>query len=174
MSMPVVRDPKVATRDRRNHGTSWRRTPRRSRPEAYARRWHRAVLPRRLWPSAMPATEHVRHRAKFRKVRFVARQFVCAQRSQRLRGSIERHVDDIARVPTISSVRIAKRNCQKAMRRKNDGGSIDPSRPFAFRAVQKQNRRKGTVAGRTVTPTATRRRAANDFERHEKSLRNIA
>src|ERR1700722_7376337 len=98
---------------------------------------------------------------------FVARQFVCAQNSQRLRGSIERHVDDVARVPAISSVRIAERNCQKTMRRKNDGGPIDPSRPFAFRAVQKQNRRKGTVTGRPITPTATRHSAVEDFERHE-------
>src|ERR1700722_10641238 len=98
---------------------------------------------------------------------FVARQFVSAQNSQRLRGSIERHVDDIACVPAISSVRIAKRNCQKTMRRKNDGGPIDPSRPFAFRAVQKQNRWERPVTRGTVTRTAARHRAANDFERHE-------
>src|ERR1700683_1582242 len=98
---------------------------------------------------------------------FVARQFVCAQSGQCFRGSIERHVDDVAGVPAISSVRIAERNCQKAVRRENGGGPVDPSRPFAFRTVQKQNRREGAVTGRTVTRTAARQRATYDFERHE-------
>jgi hypothetical protein len=39
------------------------------------------------------------------------------------------------------------------MCRKNCSGSIDHSRPTAFRAVQKQDRGKRAVAGRTVTPT---------------------
>ena len=79
-----------------------------------------------------------------------------AESNECLDGSVERHVSDIPRVPAIPSIRIAERYREKAMGGENCGGPMGPSRPFPSLPVQKQNRRKRAISGRTITPSAVR------------------
>jgi len=104
----------------------------------------------------------------------IARKIARAKRRQRLGGSIERHVDDVSRIPTIAAIRIAERHGQETVRRKERGVAVAPSRPFSLRTVQKQDRRKWTVTGWTVASAHIWQRAANDLERHRWNPRRIS
>src|SRR3954447_22271016 len=97
----------------------------------------------------------------------IIRQWVRAKGSERLHRSIQRHVDDVAGIPGIPSVRIAERDREEAMRRKDCSGSIIPARPSATRTVQQQDRGKRTIARWTVPRTTNWQGAAKNFERHE-------
>jgi len=84
------------------------------------------------------------------------------QGRKRIDCPVERHIDDVTRIPGIAAIGIAERKREKSMRGKQNRVPMTPSRPCAFRAMENHDCRKRAIASRSVSRSPIGYKTAQD------------